>query len=157
MEKEESLGEQMQQSEESFRKQFDPTSPEYHKGLETVVPVGGVRVPESMSTMHPEGYDPTKVQQVIDYGEEYKQIENSRNVYQNLKKDLAKLGPIVEAFLRHEDHFKTKGDVTNEKHVKTYQENVEKETASLKAVQSLLQTYEAQLELIDAEGKQTAK
>jgi RAB protein geranylgeranyltransferase component A len=44
-----------------------------------------------------------------------------------LKKSLAKLCPIVEAFLRHDQIFKEKGDVTNEKHVKTHEENVAKE------------------------------
>lgn len=59
----------------------------------------------------------------------------------NLKKELAKLGPIVEAFLRHETIFKEKGDPTNEKHKKTYQENVEKERVALKSVQDLLSSF----------------
>ena len=55
-----------------------------------------------MPTMYPEGYVPTQQQtENIDYGSEYRRIETNRNIYQNLKKDLAKLGPIVEAFLRH--------------------------------------------------------
>lgn len=48
-----------------------------------------------MPSIYPEGYDPTKPQEVIDYGENYRQVEANRNVYQNLKKDLAKLGPVV--------------------------------------------------------------
>jgi regulator of sigma D len=84
------------------------------------VPMGGARIPESMPTVYPEGFDPTKPQEAIDYGDKYREVEANRNVYQNLKKELAKLGPVVEAFLRHEDHFKTKGDPTNEQHKATY-------------------------------------
>ena len=75
--------------------------------------MGGDRVPESMPTMYPEGYNPSEAQPEIDYGPEYKQVEENRKVYLNLKKELAKLGPIVEAFLRHETIFKEKGDPTN--------------------------------------------
>ena len=66
------------------------------------MPTGGSRVPDSMPTIYPEGFDPTKPQDIIDYGDNYKEVEANRGVYQNLKKELAKLGPIVEAFLRHE-------------------------------------------------------
>jgi hypothetical protein len=55
-----------------------------------------------MPSVYPEGFDPTKPQETIDYGDSYREVEANRNVYQNLKKELAKLGPIVEAFLRHE-------------------------------------------------------
>lgn len=79
-----------------------------------------------MSTMYPEGFDPNKAEEVVDYGEEYRQVESNRAVYLNLKKDLAKLGPIVESFLRHEDHFKTKGDPDNEAHRNTYEVNIAK-------------------------------
>ena len=48
----------MQQSEEEFRKQFDPNSASFHGGSQTVVPTGGDSVPESMPTMYPEGYNP---------------------------------------------------------------------------------------------------
>lgn len=51
--KEQSLAEKMQESEQEFRKQFDPTSPSFHGGLQTTVPTGGDRVPESMPTMYP--------------------------------------------------------------------------------------------------------
>lgn len=88
----------------------------HHGGIQVPVPLNGARIPESMPTIHPEGFDPTKPQEVIDYGEEYKAVESNRNVYQNLKKELAKLGPIVEAFLRHEEHFKLKADPNNESH-----------------------------------------
>ena len=54
-----------------------------------------------MPTMYPEGYNPNQTEEVVDYGPEYKQVETIRTVYQNLKKELAKLGPIVEAFMRH--------------------------------------------------------
>ena len=103
----------MQQSEQAFRAQFDPNSPEFHGGSTVPVPTGGDRVPESMPSMYPEGYDPNQVQEVVDYGEEYKAVEANRGVYQNLKKELAKLGPVVEAFLRHEQIFKEKGDPNN--------------------------------------------
>ena len=69
MEKEESLAEKMQQSEEEFRKQFDPTSPNYHGGNQAPVPIGGNRIPESMQSMYPEGFDPNAPEPVVDYGE----------------------------------------------------------------------------------------
>ena len=101
MEKEESLGQKMQESNEEFRKQFDPNDPNYHGGPTTAVPTGGARIPENMQAMYPEGFDPNQPQVEIDYGEDYRQIESNRQVYLNLKKELAKLGPIVESFLRH--------------------------------------------------------
>lgn len=156
MEKQEALAQDMQASEQQFRSQFDPASPDYHRGLQVVVPTGGDRVPDSMPTMYPEGYDPSKQSEPADYGELYRSVEANRSVYQNLKKELAKLGPIVEAFLRHEDHFKTKGDPTNEKHLKTYQDNVERETAALKAVQELLGGFVPTLAAMDEEGKESA-
>ena len=74
-----------------------------------------------MNKMYPEGYDPSQqITEVIDYGEEYRKVEQDRNILQNLKKSLAKLCPIVEAFLRHDQIFKDKGDVNNEKHVKVH-------------------------------------
>jgi hypothetical protein len=69
MEKESQLQKDMLESEEEWRKQFDPTSESYHKGSSSLVPTGGVRVPESMSTMYPEGYNPSEQPAVIDYGE----------------------------------------------------------------------------------------
>lgn len=72
-------------------------------------------------------------------------MEKDRAVYQNLKKSLAKIGPVLEAFLRHEDMFKQKGDPTNEKHVKTHEENMKKEQENLVLVQKELETYLPQL------------
>ena len=86
MEKEGSMAQKMQESEEEFRKQFDPSSASYHAGNQTIVPTGGDRVPESMPNMYPEGYDPNQPQEATDYGPEYKQVETNRGVYQNLKK-----------------------------------------------------------------------
>lgn len=60
MEKESNLQKDMEQSEQEFKKQFDPTSETFHKGVTTSVPTGGQRVPESMTTMYPEGYDPNQ-------------------------------------------------------------------------------------------------
>ncbi len=54
-----------------------------------------------MKSMYPEGFDPNAIPVEIDYGEEYKEVEKTRNVYQKFKKELAKLGPIVEGFMRH--------------------------------------------------------
>lgn len=48
-----------------------------------------------MYSMYPEGYDPNKPAEVIDYGQDYKNIETERAVYQQLKKSLAKLCPVV--------------------------------------------------------------
>ena len=54
-----------------------------------------------MQQMYPEGFDPNKPTEVIDYGEGYRKVERDRTVYQNLKKSSAKLCPVLEAFLRH--------------------------------------------------------
>lgn len=40
--------EDMLDSDEAFRKQFDRSDPTFHAGIETPVPLGGGRVPESM-------------------------------------------------------------------------------------------------------------
>ena len=48
-----------------------------------------------MPGMYPEGYDPNKPQEVVDYGEEYKKVEENRAIFQNFKKSLAKLCPVV--------------------------------------------------------------
>lgn len=40
-----SLAERMIESNDEFRKQFDPTSGLYHGGLQAVVPTGGNRIP----------------------------------------------------------------------------------------------------------------
>ena len=66
-----------------------------------------------MPTTYPENYNPNEVPVEIDYGEEYKAVETARTALQNLKKSLAKLPAVLEAFLRHEETFKTKGDPNN--------------------------------------------
>ena len=38
----------MVESDQKFREQFDPTSPDHHKGLTTPVPTGGERIPDQM-------------------------------------------------------------------------------------------------------------
>lgn len=115
-----------EESDKAFREQFDPNSANYHGGPQIPVPLNGARVPESMQSMYPEGFDPNKPAEVIDYGEEYKAVEVNRTVYQDLKKSLAKLCPVVEAFLRHEQIFKEKGDTSNENHIKVHEENIKK-------------------------------
>lgn len=85
------------------------------------MPLNGDRIPESMTTMYPEGYDPNKPVEVIDYGEDYRKVEADRNTYMNLKKSIAKLAPVVESFLRHDQIFKEKGDPNNENHIKVHE------------------------------------
>ena len=63
-----SMQKQMEQSEEEFRKQFDPNSESYHKGLNVPVPLNGQKIPESMPSVYPEGFDHNQPQEVIDYG-----------------------------------------------------------------------------------------
>lgn len=48
-----SFGEQLKESEESFIDQFDPNSEQFHKGSPESVPIGGKRVPATMSTEYP--------------------------------------------------------------------------------------------------------
>ena len=80
-----------------------------------------------MSNTYPEGFDPNVPVEEIDYGPEYKKVETERNIYIALKKSLAKIGPVLEAFLRHEDNFKQKGNPNNEEHLSTHKNNIEKE------------------------------
>lgn len=95
MDKPQTFEELQKQSEEYFRQQFDPSSQFFHNGSAEQVPTGGNRVPDLMYSMYPEGYDPNKSAEVIDYGEKYRSIETERNTYQQLKKSLAKLCPAV--------------------------------------------------------------
>ena len=94
--KKEAFDQRIAQSMEEFRRQFYPASGVNYGAIHASVPLN--------------------VLEVIDYGEDYRAVESNRNVYQNLKKELAKLGPIVEAFLRHEEHFKLKADPNSESH-----------------------------------------
>lgn len=73
-----------------------------------------------------------------------------------MKKELAKLGPVVEAFMRHEQIFKEKGDPNNEQHVKKHEENIAKEKQNLKGVQDLLSSFVPTLDKMDNEGKECA-
>lgn len=41
------------ESDEAFRQQFDPNSPQFHNGIPVPVPLNGDRIPQSMSTMYP--------------------------------------------------------------------------------------------------------
>lgn len=63
-----------EQSDAAFRDQFDPNSKEFHGGSQIPVPLNGERIPETMQSMYPEGYDPNKPVEVIDYGEEYRNV-----------------------------------------------------------------------------------
>ena len=109
MKNKEAFDERIAQSMEEFRRQFYTTSGVDHGAIHSSVSL-------NVYTIIPEAFDPTKQQEAIDYGEEYRAVESHRNFYQNLKKELAKLGPIVEAFLRHEEHFKLKADPNSESH-----------------------------------------
>lgn len=94
-----------------------------------------------MPGMYPEGFDPEQPTKVIDYGEGYRKVEKDRTTYQNLKKSIAKLCPVLEAFLRHENNFKEKGDPNNEKHVKVHEEDMKKEQKNLEIVQKELEEF----------------
>ena len=48
------LANDIQESSDAFKDQFDPNSANYHHGLKIPVPIGGERVPESMPTEYPE-------------------------------------------------------------------------------------------------------
>jgi hypothetical protein len=74
-----------------------------------------------MKSMYPEGYDLSKSNENIDYGENYKKIEETRNIYLNLKKSLAALCPVVEALFRLDLHSKEKGDSLVDKQLKVHE------------------------------------
>lgn len=67
-------------------------------------------------------------------------------MYLLLKKSLAKIGPAVEAFLRHENLFKEKGNPHNEHHLKIHEEQTKKEKDNLKEIQKELDEYLPKLE-----------
>lgn len=90
------------ESEKEYIAQFDPTSVNFHGGSTTPVPLGGARVPQSMTSEHPENFNIAATEPTSeDLGPEYQRIEQERTNYTNLKKALDKLSPFVEAIFRH--------------------------------------------------------
>ncbi|KAL4472957.1 hypothetical protein ABPG72_020651 [Tetrahymena utriculariae] len=129
----------IEHSEQQFRAQFDPTNPLYHQGDKTPVPIGGERVPESMNTMYPSNVNNlneyiNEQTKEINYGPEFDQITQERNQFLNFKKVIASITQVLEAILRHKEHFKTKGDPTNQSHVEKLNENIKKESDKLAAI-----------------------
>lgn len=91
------------ESEEQFHNQFDRNSATFHGGDPTAVPIGGERVPESMPTVYDKAYI-EKVSaassDITQYGPEYVDIHETRELLLELKKTLAKLCIPIEAKLR---------------------------------------------------------
>ncbi len=77
--------------DEAFRADFDPKSSTFHKGLKTVVPLGGARVPEGMKD-HANWRDlpeaPVESVKPDAYGPEYEKLHYEREELNNFKKSV---------------------------------------------------------------------
>lgn len=96
MDRESEILNDAQESDASFREQFDPKNPNYHGGDRRPVPVGGSRVPESMAAEYPS----EPVQEVIPDDPQYHAVLNARALLQEFKKVAAQVLPSLEAKLR---------------------------------------------------------
>jgi len=88
--------------DEIFREAFDPTSPSYHKGIQTAVPLGGSRIPEGMEAHAnwremPE-VEPTNVNPE-EFGPEAAKIWYQREDLNEFKKALSAPLPFVAALV----------------------------------------------------------
>ncbi|KRX05447.1 hypothetical protein PPERSA_05556 [Pseudocohnilembus persalinus] len=113
------------ESEQQFKEQFDPSSKNYHGGDQTVVPVGGARVPETMKEMYPKD---ANLQEYLEqpqqtyFGEEYEKIAEQRTKFQAFKKQLAKMTQLQESVLRQKLLFEEKKDETHQQKLKSEQQ-----------------------------------
>lgn len=90
----------MLESEEEFKKQFDPTSTTYHAGDPTQVPIGGNRIPKSMPSEFDDKAPVTEEIDYKEYGPEYVKLYETREYINEFKKVLARVCPPIEAVLR---------------------------------------------------------
>ena len=88
--------EDMLESDQKFRAQFDPNSAEYHKGDPTPVPMGGQRVPEGVSELPEHPVEEAKVPT----SPEYERVMSTRSYLQEFKKTISLVCPAVETRFR---------------------------------------------------------
>ena len=78
------LAEQIAESNEAFREQFDRNSSTFHNGLSEPVPTGGTKLPASMPTEFPA--EPQLSQEATYFGPEYEKASSLRDSFTELKK-----------------------------------------------------------------------
>jgi hypothetical protein len=117
---------EMQAAEMQFRAQFDKSNPAYHNGDPTPVPVGGVRVPESM----PSAYPDAPVVNDVPMDEVYYRLQDLRNLLGEFKKVLSSICPAIEAKLR----------------AKKFKDVEKRETAVMERAQALIQVLQQAVE-----------
>lgn len=92
------------ESDEAFRSQFDRNSKDYHKGVETTVPLGGARVPDAMKDhanwQNMPVHDAAATQPEVSYGPEYEAKMKLRNDLGELKKAISSLSIPVESVMK---------------------------------------------------------
>ena len=122
------------ESEDEFKKQFDPNFIYYHNGDARPVPIGGNRIPASMPTVFDENAKQEAEPENVNYGPEYDERYALREHLSNLKKVLSNVVKPLEAILRHRETFEKKGNPDNKSHLEKLQQNVDEEVVKLKGV-----------------------
>ncbi|CAD8080439.1 unnamed protein product [Paramecium sonneborni] len=126
------------ESEEAFIEQFDRNSANYHHGNPTAVPVGGQRIPDSMPTMYPEQVQENASQNEQDFGPEYKQLMQYKEILDLLKKSLNKISAHHEALLRNQESLKKS---ENQVQIQKFQGLIDNERSNLKNTIQQLEGY----------------
>lgn len=88
------------ESDQKFRSQFDRNSENFHQGDPRPVPIGGQRVPEGMSENPEVPIEESKVPPSA----EYERVMSTRTFLQDFKKTVSLICPAVEARLRSKLH-----------------------------------------------------
>jgi len=104
MEAKQSIDEDLEESANAWADQFDRSSPTFHGGLDTPVPTGGARVPDSMK----DGSAPADWQEMPDaqiaiepdYSPEYYEAQRVYETMGEIKKSISVLNKPVEQVLK---------------------------------------------------------
>lgn len=88
--------EDMLESDQKFRAQFDRNDQNFHKGDPTPVPIGGQRVPEGVSELPDHPVEESK----IPASAEYERVMSTRSFLQEFKKTVSLVCPAVESRFR---------------------------------------------------------
>lgn len=94
----------------NFYDQFDRQSPLYHNGLATPVPYGVVKVPQTMPSEFPEGYDPNAPQKPDPSQTDPQciQIVEAMGAFRDLKKHWAK---VADSLVARGQHLEKSGNI----------------------------------------------
>ena len=143
--------EDMLDSDEAFRAQFDRANPQFHGGDPTPVAVGGSRVPASMPTE----VDPNAAPEDTPTDPEYHRIQEARTALLEFKKALSLIPKSIEAQLRakqFKDPAKREAEVAERTQALAQTvEQVWQQKESLRVYADVLTNYEPEIsELIRA-------